>query len=396
MPRALITSWSAARLGWLVGFCALGQPALGQQAVDPQTPSGHDRVGMRVIQKLPEFRFRVGNQLIRPRRVEIYRVVEDHGRELMISVDAKGLKGLVESDQVIAVEHALDFCNRYIEKIPDDSWGYYLRANIWHLEKKDLEKAAKDFNAAISRTSESPRFRKTRAVMLCGRGAVWAEKKDFDRAIADYSTAVELDPSEGIVHQLRANALIWKQKYDQAIDDLDEAIALRPEDAALYYDRGRAWHEKRGYDKAIDDFSHAIVLRPYYTLAFVSRGATWSAKKAYDRALADFNTAIRLEPNHPRGYIARAWLQATCPDPKLRSGNSAVESATRACELSAWKSAESLDPLAAAYAETGDFNAAVKWQAKAIELTHDERKIKAYRDRLKLYRQKKSYHRSEL
>ncbi len=112
--------------------------------------------------------------------------------------------------------------------------------------------------------------------------------------------------------------------------------------------------------------------------------------------LADFNTAIRLEPNHPRGYIARAWLQATCPDPKLRSGNSAVESATRACELSAWKSAESLDPLAAAYAETGDFNAAVKWQAKAIELTHDERKIKAYRDRLKLYRQKKSYHRSEL
>jgi hypothetical protein len=62
-----------------------------------------------VIQKLPEFRFRVGNQLIRPRRVEIYRVVEDHGRELMISVDAKGLKGLVESDQVIAVEHALDF-----------------------------------------------------------------------------------------------------------------------------------------------------------------------------------------------------------------------------------------------------------------------------------------------
>ena len=165
------------------GLCASVSRPWDNKRPTPKA-DGPERIGMRVIQKLPGFKFRIGNQLIRPRRVEIYRVVEDHGRELMIPVDAKGLKGLVESDQVIAVEHALDFCDRYIEKIPDDSWGYYLRANIWHLEKKDLEKAAKDFNAAISRTSESPRFRKTRAVMLCGRGAVWAEKKDFDRAIA--------------------------------------------------------------------------------------------------------------------------------------------------------------------------------------------------------------------
>ena len=154
---------------------------------------------MRVIQRLPGCKLRVGTQLIRPRRVEIYRVVEDHGRELMISVDAKGLKGLVESDQVMPIEQALDFCGRYIEKIPDDSWGYYLRAIVWHREKHDLEKAVKDFNAAINRTSESPRYRKTRAVMLCGRGGVWTEKKDFDRAIADYSVAIELDPSEAIV-----------------------------------------------------------------------------------------------------------------------------------------------------------------------------------------------------
>ena len=125
---------------------------------------------------------------------------------------------------------------------------------------------------------------------------------------------------------------------------------LRPKDAGLYYDRGRAWHKKRGYDKAIDDFSQAIALRPYYSMAFASRGATWNAKKAYDQALADFNTVIRLEPDHPRGYNARAWLQATCPDAKHRSGTRAFESATRACSLSAWKVPEFLDTLAAACA----------------------------------------------
>ena len=228
-------------------------------------------------------------------------------------------------------------------------------------------------------------------MLLCGRGAVWAEKKEFDRALADYSMAIELDPSESIARQLRANFLMSRHEYDKAIDDLDEAIGLCGDDAVAYFDRGRAWHEKRGYDKAIDDFSQAIALRPYYAIAFLARGKTWNAQKAYDQALADFNTAIRLEPDQPRGYNARAWLQATCPDPKHRSGTSAVESALKACELSGWRAPESLDILAAAYAETGDFDAAVKWQSKAIELSYNEAKIKVYRERLTLYGEKKPY-----
>jgi len=383
------------RLGLLMAFCALGLPGLGDHSAHAQPPGGRDRVGMRVIQKLPGLKLRVGNQFISPLRVEIYRVVEDHGRELMISVDDRGLKGLVEADQVVSVEQSLDFCGRYIAKIPNDPWGYYLRAIVWHREKKDLDKAIKDFNEAINRTSVSPRFRRQRAVMLCGRGVVWAEKKEFDRAIADFSVAIELDPSQSIARQIRANALISKHEYDKAIDDLDEAILLRPDDAVAFFDRGRAWHEKRDYDKAIDDFSQAIALRPYYALAFVSRGTTWNAKRAYDQALADFNTAIRLEPDHSRGYNARAWLQATCPDPKHRSGKSAVESASKACELSSWKAPEGLDTLAAAYAETGDFRAAVKWESKAVDLSREEVKIAAYRERLKLYGERKPYRRIE-
>ncbi len=391
MPRALKMASSKTRFGWLVTFCALGALALGLDSARGQTPAGHDRVGLRVIQKLPGLKLRVGNQFISPLRVEIYRVVEDHGRELMISVDDRGLKGMVESDEVVSVEHSLDFCARYISKIPDDPWGYYLRAIVWHREKRDLDRALKDFNEAINRTSVSPRFRKQRAVMLCGRGVVWAEKREFDRAIADFSIAIELDPSQSISRQIRANALIAKKEYDKAIEDLDEAVLLRPEDAVAFFDRGRAWHAKGDYDKAIDDFSQAIALRPYYALAFVSRGTAWNAKKAYDQALADFSTAIRLEPDHPRGYNARSWLQATCPDPKHRSARCAVESAEKACELSRWKSPESLDTLAAAYAEAGDFDAAVKWQSKAIELSRDAIKIKAYRDRLELFRQKQPY-----
>ena len=52
-----------------------------------------------------------------------------------------------------------------------------------------------------------------------------------------------------------------------------------------------------------------------------------------------------------------------------------------------------LDTLAAAFAESGDFASAVKWQSTAIEVRVNDNQTKAdYRTRLKLYEQKKPYH----
>ena len=58
-------------------------------------------------------------------------------------------------------------------------------------------------------------------------------------------------------------------------------------------------------------------------------------------------------------------MRATCPEEKHRNGQQAVEYATKACELTAWKNAPYLGTLAAAYAEAGDFAKAVQFLDKS-------------------------------
>ncbi len=53
-----------------------------------------------------------------------------------------------------------------------------------------------------------------------------------------------------------------------------------------------------------------------------------------------------------------------------------------------------MNTLAAARAGAGDFEAAVQWQSKAIEILSDEQQKADYRVRLTLYREKKPYRES--
>ena len=107
-------------------------------------------------------------------------------------------------------------------------------------------------------------------------------------------------------------------------------------------------------------------------------------------ALDDLTQALKLSPRFEWARDKLARLRATCPDEKFRNGQQAIDYATKACDLAAWKVAPYLDTLAAAYAEAGDFDKAVEWQQKGIALAPAEKKAD-FESRLKLYQEKKPY-----
>ena len=109
-----------------------------------------------------------------------------------------------------------------------------------------------------------------------------------------------------------------------------------------------------------------------------------------NEALNDFQSAIKLSKTDPVCRAGAAWLYSTSADPQIRNGASAVKLATEAAKLSAWKDDTILDVLAAAYAETGDFKSAQKWEQKAI-LMGSEQDVPFYQHRLLNYQSGKPW-----
>jgi hypothetical protein len=91
---------------------------------------------------------------------------------------------------------------------------------------------------------------------------------------------------------------------------------------------------------------------------------------------------IKLKPDEVSPHLTLGNFLATCPDDKIRDGDRALRSATRACELTGWKSGVALKSLAYAQAELGQFAEAVKTIERAIDVSPKEKEeeLRAYID----------------
>ncbi len=190
----------------------------------------------------------------------------------------------------------------------------------------------------------------------------------------------------------RGNIYKAKGDYDKAIPDYNEAIRLDATYVPAYINRGIVRAAMGDNKKAMADYNVAVMLDPGSSLAYVNRGLLSEADGDYQKAFADFDKAVHLDSGDALAYNNLAWLLATCPQAALRDGRKAVEFAKKACELAQGKNPDWVDPLAAAYAEAGDFARAIKWETEYLKTPRlAESKAAGAAGRLKLYQAGRPY-----
>jgi tetratricopeptide (TPR) repeat protein len=226
---------------------------------------------------------------------------------------------------------------------------------------------------------------------LIDKGNRAAGKGNYDAAIADFTAAIELDRGSALAFHNRGVAWAHKGDLDQSLADLDAAVRLDPGYAVAFKSRGVTRARRGEFDKAVTDYTEAIRLSPQFHPSFVQRGNAWAAKGEYAKAAADYDEAIRINPGDNESYGGRAWLRATCPDAKYRDGPGAVADAKRGCEWNDWNDARHLAIYAAACAEAGRFDEAVRWVKAALKDEKFAERDPRAKQALGLYEAKKPF-----
>ncbi|MGA2259776.1 MAG: tetratricopeptide repeat protein, partial [Thermoguttaceae bacterium] len=311
-------------------------------------------------------------------------------------------------DSVADWSRAVALAERAARGDPTSSWyacvgGVVLyRAGSYEQAIKQLTEADRLVRDPSERSSFSPAYTWLFLAMAQHRVGHAAEVKRWLDKAGQWMEMIARESQAGIGKRLpwsRRSALMhFRQEAEALLKTKAATLADTPppQPAQAHYDQGRGLMEKGEAALAIAAFSDAIRVGPATAEYFVARGEAYASQGIRDQALTDFHEAIRLDPNCANAYIDLASLLATCPDEEYRDGKKAVENANKAYQLDGGKNWNSVDALAAAYAESGDFEKAKQWGAKAIQLAATDKsatdKDKAeMASRLELYKQRKPY-----
>lgn len=267
-------------------------------------------------------------------------------------------------------------------EFPRDGWSLAMRG-VCCLQSDDVDGAIDYYTRAVHcGWSEAGTYIELAYAQL--------RKSNFDEAIVCATKGLALCPDDPDGRRFRGRAYLEKGLLPEALADLSHALLYAPDDAQSLLLRAGCRYLLGELDSAVADATESIRLRPDSPDAYCYRASALHQTAEYAAALADARHVLESEPTEPSMLNLVAWIGATCPLAEFRNGNEAVALAQRACELTGFRDGHFLDTLAAAHAEVGNFDEAIRIEAEARRVGpaefHEEcdRRTALYRERQSL------------
>ncbi len=226
-------------------------------------------------------------------------------------------------------------------------------------------------------------------------GAIFFDAKRFEEAIVEYDTVLATDPKRGSARDQKSRALIELGRKEEALAELELVLASRetPEvlvraarlDAELGHKESAISRFRAALERSSDPATHnelANLLRD----SGDSKGA-----------IEHYKAALATEKPSPLTTNNLAWILATDPDASLRDGAEAIRLAHLALDATNRSIPHFFSTLAAAQAETGDFDAALESVDAAIaiaEKNNDAALAAGFAEKRALYQKREPFRES--
>jgi tetratricopeptide (TPR) repeat protein len=328
-------------------------------------------------------------------------------------------------------EAGLRYITKAIVLAPEKPEFYLAQARILQ-DLEDVDGALGAIETMLEKNESSIEGLLMKAQLLL------ADKANDEETEKVLDKALNLDPYSVATLGLRRAFFTARGQFDKGLKAAKKIAEKNPNSVAALQDLAISHSLADQPDEAVDIYS-TLLSSPSFGLDSVdnmpprqgvaiaatrmsflrSRGDAFLSLGEHENAIEDYEEGLELgdvieeiQSSIPGDFNFKgddgilnnlAWVLSTSTEDKLRDGKRAIELATQACEITDYKMPHIISTLASAYAEAGDFDKAIEWIEKGLEVNEKAREEKdadieaiddqkkSLEDELKSYKSKKPW-----
>jgi len=221
------------------------------------------------------------------------------------------------------------------------------------------------------------------------RGRSYMKLHFYEDAVRDFSSVIGMKGIRMPVAYLeRAKAYVAQGDYKSAVKDLNKVKKREGESTQFLVAMGELLFQMNRPEEAKAYVQRAIEKDTENADLYYLRARLYYDTKDANQALNDLNKTLLLDENHLDAKRMLAWVYSTNPLEIYRNGEKALRIAKELYGINS--ETIYVEVLAAAYAETGDYEKAIEVLKEGIRQTADLVKKEDFRFDIELYKKKEN------